>query len=70
MSTHHTDLPHTAWHKASYSNGYGGDCIEVATLPHGHRALRDSKNPTGPTLTITPTHWTAFLTAIHHNHLH
>ncbi len=29
-----------------------------------HRAVRDSKNPTGPALTITPTEWTAFTAAV------
>ena len=32
------------WRKSSYSNGTGGNCVEVADLPSG-RAVRDSKHP-------------------------
>ncbi|WP_371258601.1 MULTISPECIES: DUF397 domain-containing protein [unclassified Streptomyces] len=39
------------WVKSSYSNN-GGACVEVATLP-GAVAVRDSKNPQGPRLTLT-----------------
>jgi hypothetical protein len=46
--------------KSSYS-GEGGDCVEVAPLPTGGRAVRDSKNPHGPTLRLTPGGWHAFL---------
>ncbi|MFE3182498.1 DUF397 domain-containing protein [Streptomyces violascens] len=48
-----TDSLH--WTKSSYSNN-GGDCIEVAAnlaASHGV-AVRDSKNPNGPALTLTP----------------
>lgn len=30
----------------------------------GHYAVRDSKNPTGPVLTLTRNEWGAFLNAI------
>ncbi len=40
------------------------DCVEVAALPGGHRAVRDSKHPTGPALTFTATEWTAFTTSL------
>ena len=54
------NLTGVVWRKASYSNGYGGDCVEVAGLPHGRRAVRDSKNPTGPALIISPAQWAMF----------
>ncbi|MFI0942485.1 DUF397 domain-containing protein [Streptomyces sp. NPDC021020] len=41
-----------AWVKSSYS-GNNGDCVEVATLPDGTRAVRDSKDPHGPALLFT-----------------
>ncbi|MGH8571011.1 MAG: DUF397 domain-containing protein, partial [Gammaproteobacteria bacterium] len=41
---------HVTWRKSSYSNGSGGACVEVADLNHGSRAVRDSKDPTGPAL--------------------
>lgn len=50
------------WRKSSYSDGEGGQCLEVAVTPHPIH-LRDSKNPTGPHLTLSPTTWSAFLTA-------
>jgi hypothetical protein len=57
-------LTGAVWRKASYSNGNGGDCLEVADLDGGHRAVRDSKNPTGPALTCTAAHWAAFTAGI------
>lgn len=47
------------WHKSSYSSEQGGDCVEVAAHP-GAVHVRDSKDPEGPTLTFSPTQWTAF----------
>lgn len=38
--------------------------LEVADLDGGHRAVRDSKNPTGLALIVTPTEWSAFTTAV------
>ncbi|TVZ77730.1 DUF397 domain-containing protein [Streptomyces sp. BK340] len=48
------------WFKSSYSNASGGDCVEVATCPHTIH-IRDSKNPTGPRLSVSPTAWAGFL---------
>ncbi|CCK28264.1 hypothetical protein BN159_3885 [Streptomyces davaonensis JCM 4913] len=48
------------WFKSSYSGGEGGDCVEVAIAPSTIH-LRDSKNPTGPQLTLAPATWSAFL---------
>ncbi|MFD4988935.1 DUF397 domain-containing protein [Streptomyces sp. NPDC058372] len=53
-----------AWHKSSYSDGGGGNCVEVApcTCPTPATIhIRDSKNPSGPTLTLSSTAWAAFL---------
>ncbi|QIY96601.1 DUF397 domain-containing protein [Streptomyces sp. S1D4-11] len=51
------------WFKSSYSNNEGGACLEIATAPATIH-IRDSKNPTGPTLAVTPTTWTAFLRTV------
>ncbi|MGW6027683.1 DUF397 domain-containing protein [Streptomyces sp. NPDC055214] len=52
-----------AWHKSSYSSDTGGDCIEYA--PHaGAIALRDSKNPEGPTLTVSEGAFARFVRAV------
>ncbi|MEU2724969.1 DUF397 domain-containing protein [Streptomyces smyrnaeus] len=48
------------WHKSSYSGSEGGACLEVATCPDAQVHIRDSKNPTGPTLTLTPAAWAQF----------
>lgn len=39
------------WVKSSYS-GNNGNCVEVAVLPGGGRAVRDSKDPQGPVLSF------------------
>ncbi|GAA0898775.1 hypothetical protein GCM10009559_61900 [Pseudonocardia zijingensis] len=39
-----TDLADAVWRKSSRSNGDGGECVEVADLPDGSRAVRDSKD--------------------------
>jgi hypothetical protein len=49
------------WRKASRSSAEGSNCVEVADLPGGGRAVRDSKNPGGPVLRFTATEWSAFL---------
>ncbi|MFD6024573.1 DUF397 domain-containing protein [Streptomyces griseoluteus] len=36
-------------------------CVEVAALPNGGRALRDSKNPAGPVHYFDRAEWDAFL---------
>lgn len=48
------------WIKSSYSTSSGPDCVEVAAVPD-HILVRDSKNPNGPRLTLTPATWAAFL---------
>jgi hypothetical protein len=45
--------------KASRSNN--GTCVEVATSLPGVVAVRDSKNPAGPVLAVTPAEWRRFL---------
>jgi len=49
------------WRKSTRSGGQGGACVEVADLPGGGAAVRDSKNPDGPMLTFTPAEWRAFI---------
>ncbi|MEU9124622.1 DUF397 domain-containing protein [Streptomyces sp. NPDC048506] len=55
------DLP---WFKSSYSSDQGGACVEVATCssPRPTVHVRDSKDPHGPTLTLSAGAWAAFLT--------
>lgn len=56
----HVDTATLVWRKSARSNGGGGNCVEVAELPDGGRAVRDSKNPDGPALFFTPGEWSAF----------
>jgi hypothetical protein len=49
-----------SWRKSSHSDSTGGDCVEIATTSAIH--IRDSKAPTHPHLTVSPTTWTTFLT--------
>jgi hypothetical protein len=46
------DLNGASWRKSSYSEGGNGNCVEVAHLGSDLRAVRDSKNPAGPTLIV------------------
>jgi hypothetical protein len=58
------DLAGAVWRKSSRSNGNGGECVEVADLPDGSRAVRDSKHREGPTLLFTPAEWQAFVDGV------
>ncbi|MEU9371454.1 DUF397 domain-containing protein [Streptomyces avermitilis] len=56
--------PEQAWFKSSYSDP-GQNCVEIAApLPGTDIAIRDSKNPTGPSLLVPAAAWSAFVTAI------
>jgi hypothetical protein len=46
----------TVWRKSSRSGNGGLDCVEVARQAHAV-AVRDSKNPNGPKLTLNATAW-------------
>ncbi|MCQ4080658.1 DUF397 domain-containing protein [Streptomyces sp. RB6PN25] len=49
-----------AWIKSSRSAGNGA-CVEVASPAPRTLAVRDSKNPGGPSLAFSPESWTAFV---------
>ncbi len=50
------------WRTSSHSNG-GASCVEVATAPDAV-LVRDSKDRTGPALSIPSTAWHTFLTTL------
>ncbi len=56
-----SELYGAVWRKSTRSGSNGGDCVEVAELPNGGRAVRDSKDPTGPVLRFTAKEWAAFV---------
>ncbi|MFD3919893.1 DUF397 domain-containing protein [Streptomyces sp. NPDC058595] len=51
------------WRKSSYSNGAGGECVEVAEVA-GITAVRDSKVPAGPRIAIRHGAWADFVGAL------
>jgi hypothetical protein len=57
------DLAPAVWRKSTFSNNTGA-CVEVADLVGDGRALRDSKDPTGPALMFTATEWVAFTAGV------
>ncbi|MEV4095260.1 DUF397 domain-containing protein [Streptosporangium saharense] len=58
------DLSTAAWRKSSLSGGNGGQCVEVATGLPGGTAVRDSKNPGGPSLLFTGAEWRTFVEGV------
>lgn len=57
------DVVNTSWRKSTYSSS-ADTCVEVADLSTGGRAVRDSKNPTGPMLMFTAGEWSAFVAGV------
>ncbi|MEU8522679.1 DUF397 domain-containing protein [Streptomyces sp. NBC_01216] len=55
------DLSGATWRKSTYSNGQGGDCVEVADGVPRAVPVRDSKNPEGPVLLVAAPAWAAFV---------
>ena len=58
------DLTDAQWRKSSYSNGDGGNCVEVAPGYPDIVPVRDSKDPDGPALVFPNDAFAAFVTAI------
>jgi hypothetical protein len=58
------DLSRADWRKASYSGNNGGACVEVARNLSGIVAVRDSKNPDGGVLMVTPGQWAGLLASL------
>ena len=67
MANTEVDLSAAHWRKSSYSNGTGGDCVEVADGHPGVVPVRDSKQgreAEHPVLLVRPPAWTAFLASV------
>jgi hypothetical protein len=57
------DLGSVEWRKSRVSNP-SGNCVEVAALPDGSVAMRNSRQPEGPALVYTRAEIAAFLTGV------
>ncbi|MFT2014398.1 DUF397 domain-containing protein [Streptomyces sp. 796.1] len=55
-----TEITGVTWLKARASVG-AGECVEVAGLPSGEVAVRNSRHPEGPALVFTKAELRAFL---------
>jgi hypothetical protein len=55
------ELAGVTWRKSGRSGPQGGNCVEVARLPDGQVAVRNSRHPAGPALVFTSAEWTAFV---------
>jgi Domain of unknown function (DUF397) len=55
-----SELQGVTWRKSRHSNSQG-TCVELASLPGGAVALRNSRHPDGPALIYTPAEIDAFL---------
>jgi hypothetical protein len=55
----------TRWRKSSFSQSNGeDDCVEVAFLPEGRVAVRDTKARSRPPHVHTAAAWAAFLSGV------
>jgi hypothetical protein len=58
-----TDLSGVTWQKSRRSNP-SGNCVELAVLPGGGIAVRNSRHPDGPALIYTRAEVEAFLLGV------
>ncbi|KUL68624.1 DUF397 domain-containing protein [Streptomyces sp. NPDC001651] len=62
---HTDDLSGAHWHRSSYSNGDGGNCLEIAAGVPGTVPVRDSKLASDGPVLLFPAHaWEGFLTSL------
>jgi Domain of unknown function (DUF397) len=59
------ELNRLRWFKSSYSagNNGAGNCVETAAVG-SHRALRDSKDPSGPSFVFSRDSFDRFISAV------
>jgi Domain of unknown function (DUF397) len=48
-----SELRSARWHKSSFSGNGNNNCVEMARLANGEVAVRNSRDPDGPTLIYT-----------------
>ncbi|MGX1221781.1 DUF397 domain-containing protein [Streptomyces ambofaciens] len=58
------DLSDARWRKSTYSNGDGGNCLEVTDGVPGVIPVRDSKVAGGPVIVIGSAAWAEFVRSV------
>ncbi|MEU6140768.1 DUF397 domain-containing protein [Streptomyces sp. NPDC047081] len=58
-----TELSGADWRKSHHSNPEG-NCVELAALPDGSVAVRNSRHPEGPALVYTGAEISAFVRGV------
>ncbi|MCX4630416.1 MULTISPECIES: DUF397 domain-containing protein [unclassified Streptomyces] len=59
------DVNGLSWRKSSYSNGEGGECVEVSDGLPGAVPVRDTKLAgTGPVLVFPAVVWSSFILGV------
>ncbi|MGW6615557.1 DUF397 domain-containing protein [Streptomyces erythrochromogenes] len=64
MASNGSEFGAVIWRKSSYSNGDGGNCVEVADGVAGVVPVRDSKRPDGGVVMIGAAAWGPFVAAL------
>jgi hypothetical protein len=64
MASAPIDLSAATWRSSSYSNGDGGNCLEVADDFPGLVPVRDSKVPDGDVVVVSARAWAPFVEAL------
>ncbi len=58
------DLTGATWRKSTFSGDNGGGCVEVAFLPDGGVAVRDTKDRALAPHRYTAAEWDAFVAGV------
>ncbi len=58
-----SEIREAVWQKSTHSNSQG-TCVELARLPHGEVAMRNSRFPEGPALVCTRAEIAALLRGV------
>ncbi|MDE3722728.1 DUF397 domain-containing protein [Nocardiopsis sp. N85] len=63
----HQSTSHLHFRKSSYSSAKGQDCVEIAELPTGGAAVRDTQNRDAGHLLFPCSEWAALLSTAQQN---
>lgn len=58
------ELDGATWHKSSYSNAQGGQCVEHGRLRTGRQAVRDTKDQGQGTVVFDAMAWRSFVNGV------